>query len=158
MNRWVEISFDCLPLRSVGRLDIPLDASPRYQALCQRIKAAIGKHGLHNTYYLYNAKCIYHLTNSDDLGSLEFKFEGVAFTDASDLKTERSDLQVELTRETCHWLTEPIVAWFSTTVSKSVETEFDRYIAAGDLDQAKRRIEQIQAASDDAGGFVGMYL
>jgi hypothetical protein len=55
-------------------------------------------------------------------------------------------------------LTEPVVAWFETTVSRSVETEFDRYIAAGDLEQAKQRIEQIQAASDEAGGFVGMYL
>ena len=158
MNRWVEISFDCLPLRSVGRLDIPLDASPKYRALCKRIKNAISQHGLHNTYYLFNAKCVYHLTNSDDLGSLEFKFEGVALTDSTDAKTERSDLQVNLVRETCQWLTEPVVAWFATTVSKSVETEFDRYIAAGDLDQAKQRIEQIQAASDDAGGFVGMYL
>ncbi len=158
MHQWVEISFDCLPLRSVGRLDIPLDASPRYQALCQRIKAAIGKHGLHNSYYLYNAKCIYHLANTEDLGTLEFSFEGVALTDSTDTKTERTDLQVDLVRETCEWLTEPIVAWFCTTVSKSVGAEFDRYIAAGDLDQAKRRIEKIQAASDNAGGFVGMYL
>jgi hypothetical protein len=158
MKQWVEISFDCLPLRSVGRLDIPLDASPEYQALCKRIKAAISQHGLHNTYYLFNAKCVYHLTNSEDLGLLEFKFEGVALTDSSDSKTERSDLQVDLHRETCLWLTEPVVAWFETTVSRSVETEFDRYIAAGDLEQAKQRIEQIQAASDEAGGFVGMYL
>ena len=158
MNRWVDISFDCMPLRSVGRLDIPLDASLKYRALCERIKAAIGKHGLHNTYYLFNAKCVYHLTNSTELGTLEYKFEGVALTDSSDTKTERSDLQVELVRETCQWLTEPVVAWFVSTVSKSVEAEFDRYISAGDLDQAKKRIEQIQAASDDAGGFVGMYL
>jgi hypothetical protein len=158
MKRWVDISFDCLPLRSVGRLDVPLDASPEYQALCKRIKAAIRQHGLHNTYYLFNAKCVYHLTNSEDLGTLVFKFEGVALTDSDDAKTERSDLQVDLLRETCQWLTEPVVAWFATTVSKSVETEFDRYIAAGDLEQAKQRIEQIQAASDDAEGFVGMYL
>ena len=158
MNRWVDISFDCLPLRSVVRLDIPIDASPKYQALCERIKAAIAKHGSHNTYYLYNAKCTYHLTNSEELGLLEFSFEGVALTDETDTKTERSDLQVNLARETCQWLTEPVVAWFATTVAKSVETEFDRYIAAGDLAQAKKRIEQIQAASDDAGGFVGMYL
>jgi hypothetical protein len=39
-----------------------------------------------------------------------------------------------------------------------VVVEFDRYIQAGDLEQTKRRVEQIQAASDDAGGFVGMYL
>jgi hypothetical protein len=29
--RYVEIVFDCLPLRSVGRLDIPIDASPKYR-------------------------------------------------------------------------------------------------------------------------------
>ena len=28
VNSPVQISFDCLPLRSIGRLDIPLDASP----------------------------------------------------------------------------------------------------------------------------------
>ena len=43
MDQWVEIRFDCLPLRSVTRLDIPLDASPKYQAFCHRVKAAIEK-------------------------------------------------------------------------------------------------------------------
>ena len=52
MNRWVEIEFDCLPLRSIGRFDIPLDASPVYQAKCERIKQAIDQHGSHNSYYL----------------------------------------------------------------------------------------------------------
>ncbi len=33
MNRWVEITFDCLPLRTITRFDIPLDASPKYRAL-----------------------------------------------------------------------------------------------------------------------------
>ena len=32
MQRYVEIVFDCLPLRSISRLDIPIDASPRYRA------------------------------------------------------------------------------------------------------------------------------
>ena len=32
------------------------------------------------------------------------------------------------------------------------------YLHAGDLDKAKQRIEQIQSASDDAEGFLGMYL
>ncbi len=158
MNRWVDIQFDCMPLRSVGRLDVPLDASPKYRAFCERVKAAIDKHGSHNTYYLYNARCIYHLANSDDVGVVEFRFEGVVLTDATDQRTERCDLLVELVRETCDWLTEPVVAWFADTVSKSVAVEFDRYIEAGDLEQAKRRIEEIQAASDQSGGFVGMYL
>ena len=158
MNRWVEISFDCLPLRTIGRLDVPLDASPKYQAFCERVKEAISKHGSHNSYYLYRAKCVYHLANHEEFGLLEFKFEGVALTDSSDAHTDTCDLQVELVRETCDWLTEPAVAWFAETVQHSVRVEFDRYIEAGDLQQAKERIEKIQAASDDAGGFVGMYL
>lgn len=158
MSRWVEISFDCLPLRTINRLDIPLDASPKYRALCERIKQAIEKHGQHNTYYLYNAKCIYHLANHAELGMLEFRFEGVVLTDAVDASTERCDLTAELVRETCDWLAEPIVAWFKETVSHSVAVEFNRYIDAGDLAEAKKRIEAIQSASDDASGFVGMYL
>ncbi len=157
-KQWVEITFDCLPLRTVGRLDIPLDASPKYRQFCERVKAAIEKHGSHNTYYLYNAKCIYHLANHDEFGKLEFRFEGVALTDAEDLKTERCDLEAELVSETCSWLTEPIVHWFAETVSQSVVIEFDRYIDAGDLDAAKKRLAEIQSQSDQSGGFVGMYL
>jgi hypothetical protein len=158
MNHWVDISFDCLPLRTIGRLDIPIDASPKYQALCKRIKHGIEKHGAHNSYYLYKAKCVYHLLNDPDVGLVEFKFEGVVLTDSTDQKTDRADLQVELVRETCDLLTEPIVEWFASTVSHSVVAEFDRYIDAGDLEAAKQRIEKLQAASDDAGGYVGMYL
>ena len=60
--------------------------------------------------------------------------------------------------ETCDWLTSTIVDWFRDTVPRSVAVEFDRYIEAGDLELAKQRIEKIQEASDDADGFVGMYL
>ena len=49
MDRFVEIVFDCLPLRSLGRVDIPLDASPKFRAKCERIKDALGKHGTMNT-------------------------------------------------------------------------------------------------------------
>jgi hypothetical protein len=158
MDRWVEISFDCLPLRSVGRLDAPLDASPKFQEFCQRVKACIEKHGAHNTYYLYNAACIYRLTNSPEVGMIEFAFDGVAITDAADQKTLRCDLDVRLARETCPWLTEPIVAWFAATVQHSVAAEFDRFIAAGDLNQAKERMEKIQAKVEEQGGYLGMYL
>ena len=158
MTHWVEIGFDCPPLRSVGRLDVPIDASPKYRAMCERIKQSIDEHGSHNSYYLYNAKCRYHLLNHPDRGFVEFKFEGVMLTDAADTQTERSDLQVELIGETCEWLTEPIIEWFVTTVSHSAEAEFDRYIEAGDLALTKQRIEQIQAESDQAGGYLGMYL
>jgi hypothetical protein len=89
---------------------------------------------------------------------LEFRFEGTVLTDAEDLHTQRSDLKVELVRETCEWLTEPIVQWFVETVHRAVNAEFDRYIEAGDLQKAKERIEKIQAASDEAGGYLGMYL
>jgi len=158
MNRWVEIEFDCLPLRMVGRWDVPLDASPKYRAFCERIKQAIAKHGSHNSYYLYNARCVYHLANHDELGMIEFRFEGVALTDAADARTETCDLSVELLRENCDWLTEPVVNWFAETVPRSVCIEFDRFINAGDLEQTKKRIEQLQATSDDAGGYLGMYL
>ncbi len=158
MNRFVDITFDCLPLRTISRVDIPIDASPRYRARCERILKAMEAHGTFNTYYLYNARCIYHLTNHPEQGMLEFAFEGTVMTDASDRVTERSDLQVELIRETCDWLTEPIVAWFTESVRRAVQVEFDRYIAAGDLEQAVRRIERLQKESDNKGGFVGMYL
>lgn len=158
MDRWVEISFDCMPLRSVGRLDIPIDASPRYRQFCETIKAAIDKHGSHNSYFLYNAACKYHLTNDAQWGFIDFKFQGTVLTNQEDTKTTHCHLDVELAGETCEWLTSPIVEWFAQTVERSVAVEFDRYMAAGDLEQTKERIKQIQAASDDADGFVGMYL
>jgi hypothetical protein len=158
MSRWVEIEFTCLPLRSVGRLDVPMDASPKYRQFCERIKAALERHGSHNTYYLYNAQCVFHFTNSPDAGTVAFRFEGTVLTNAEDLRTERCDLDVSLARETCDWLTQPIVDWLAETVSRSVQVEFDRYIAAGDLEQAKRRIAEIQAKSDEAEGYLGMYL
>ena len=158
MDRWVEISFDCLPLRSVGRLDIPIDASPKYRKRCENIKQAIEKHGSHNTFYLHNSKCIFHVLNCANEGEIEFYFEGIALTDADDCKCVNCDLQVELARETCSWLMEPIVAWFGETVSRAVRAEFDRYIQAGDLQKAKDRIEKLRQASDEQEGYVGMYL
>ena len=158
MERWVEITFDCMPLRSVGRMDIPIDASPRYRQFCEAVKAAIEKHGSHNSFFLYNARCIYHLLNDRERGRIEFKFQGTVLTDAEDTKTKQCDLEVELAGETCDWLTSPIVEWFQATVLRSVAVEFDRYIQAGDLEQTKARIQKIQDASDEADGFVGMYL
>jgi hypothetical protein len=158
MTRYVDITFDCLPLRSVGRFDIPMDASPKFRARCQRIKEAMERHGSFNSFYLYNATCEFHLTNREDLGSLQFRFEGTVLTDEADQRTVQADLHVELDRETCEWLTEPIVTWFRETVPRAVMVEFDRYIAVGDLKQTIERVEKIQAESDQHGGFVGMYL
>lgn len=158
MERFVEITFDCLPLRSIGRLDIPIDASPAFRARCERIKQALEAHGSHNTYYLFNARCAFHLTNDPQVGMIEFRFEGTALTDETDQKTDRCDLTVELARETCDWLTQPVAAWFAQTVPQAVKVEFDRYIAAGDLEQTRARIERLQAEIQRQGGFLGMYL
>ena len=158
MERWVEITFDCLPLRAVTRLDIPLDASPKFRARCEAIKRAMERHGSHNSYYLYNAQCVFHVTNRADIGAIQFAFEGTVLTDAADQKTLSADLEVELLRETCDWLTEPIIPWFRQTVNFAVLVEFDRYIAAGDLAKTRERLARLQATSDQTGGYVGMYL
>jgi hypothetical protein len=158
MDRWVEITFDCLPLRSVTRLDIPLDASPKFRARCESIKRAMERHGSHNSYYLYNAQCVFHVTNRADIGAIQFAFEGTVLTDAADQKTLSADLEVQLLRETCDWLTEPIIPWFRQTVNYALLVEFDRYIAAGDLAKTRERLARLQATSDQAGGYVGMYL
>ncbi len=158
MNSSVAITFDCLPLRSIDRVDIPLDASPAFRARCERILAAMEKHGKQNAYYLHSAHCVFQLINSDSIGMIDFRFEGTVLTDDSDQKTRGADLNVELVKETCDWLSENIVEWFQETVSRAVAVEFDRYIAAGDLDKTVARIEKLQSESDAQGGFVGMYL
>ena len=158
MSQFVEISFDCLPLRTIGRLDIPIDASPAFQRRCENILAAIEKHGSHNSYYLYNAQCVYRLTNNPQVGELVFSFEGTVLTDSDDSKCISVDLEVALKSETCSWLTEPIVNWFVGTVSQAVQVEFDRYISAGDSQKARARIEKVQQMADEEGGYMGMYL
>lgn len=157
-TQWVEISFECLPLRSIPRLDIPLDASPKYREFCERLKEAIERHGTHNTYFLHRATCLFHLTNRPDWGTVEFTFWGTVLTDAADRHCQHCDLQVTLARETCDWLTEPVVEWFRETVLRAVAVEFDRYVEAGDLTRAQERLRQIEAASDQSEGFLGMYL
>jgi hypothetical protein len=139
-------------------LDVPIDASPKYRQRCLKIKDALARHGSHNSFFLYNARCVYHLVNDATEGMLELGFEGTALTDETDQKTVRVDLDVVLLRETCDWMTEPIVEWFKETTQHAVLVEFDRYIAAGDLAQTVKRIEQIQALSDESGGYMGMYL
>ncbi|MBA2117548.1 hypothetical protein [Bremerella alba] len=158
MDRWVEIQFDCIPLRSIDRLDIPMDASPKFQEHCLRVKAAMEKHGSHNTYYLHNAKCTYHLLNHPVDGMIQFKFHGTVMTAEDDMTTKGLDLQVELLKETCTWLSEPIVNWFQETVQRSVAVEFDHYIQAGDLKKTEERIAKIKEESESDEGFLGMYL
>ena len=157
-GNWVEIVFDCLPLRTVTRVDIPIDASSVLAAKMLRVKEAIEKHGVLNTYFLHNARCTFHLTNDPREGMIDFAFDGTLLTDAADLQTQSCDLSVKLSRDTCTWLNQPIVDWMTATVQRAVQLEFDRYIKAGDLQKVQERLERMQRASDESGGFVGMYL
>ena len=157
-GRWVEIEFDCLPLRSVTRLDVPLDASPVYEQFILRVKHALKKHGSHNAYYLHRGHCQFHLTNAEDKGSIDFRFEGTVLTDELDLETRSIDVSIELEQETCPWLTEPCVGFLVESVRQAIVVEFNRYIEAGDLKKAQQRVAAIQAESDQGEGFVGMYL
>jgi len=158
MSQCVEIAFDCIPLRSINRFDAPGDAAPAQRALWGRIRQAAEKHGFHNTYYLCNARCVFRLTSHPEIGMIEFGFEGTVLTDAEDRQTRQCDLTVELRREVCPWLTTAAVQWLADTVSEAVKVEFDRYIAAGDLEKTIARMARIQAESDARGGFLGMDL
>lgn len=157
-GQWVEIEFDCLPLRSVTRMDVPIDASPKYEQFVRQVKAAMEKHGSHNTYYLHRGICVYHLTNATDRGEIGFEFRGTALTGQKDRKTRSVDLQVTLLRETCGWLSQPIVDFFAESVQHAVLVEFDRYIEAGDLSKTEERMQKLAEQNELGEGFVGMYL
>lgn len=158
MNRWVEVTFDCLPLRSVPRLDVPIDASPKLTQKILRVKQALQTHGTHNSYYLHNAKCVFHMTNDESVGLIAFSFEGTLLTDPADMKAVRCDLDVQLEKENCSWLNQAIVDWLAETVRHAVPIEFDRFIAAGDLKRTQERVQQTEKSLEDTQGFVGMYL
>ncbi|MEM1067531.1 MAG: hypothetical protein AAGG48_03695 [Planctomycetota bacterium] len=157
-GQWVELEFDCLPLRSITRLDVPVDASPVYEQFVLRVKEAMEKHGSHNSYYLHRGKCTFHLTNDPEQGAISFHFEGTVLTDASDRKAKGVDILVKLAGETCEWLSEPMVGFLAESVEHALLVEFNRYIEAGDLEKTEQRIKTIQDQSDAADGFVGMYL
>lgn len=157
-HRPVDIRFECLPLRSISRFDIPLDASPRFRERCRRIKAALAKHGSLNTYYLHDGFCRFRLTNDAAQGVLEFRFEGTLCTDARDQRTVGGDLEVELQHENVAWLTEPVVAWLKDSVLRAVMIDFDRYIAEGDVSQTRARLLLADLEWEQRGGFVGMGL
>ncbi|MDZ7620791.1 MAG: hypothetical protein U1E05_27630 [Patescibacteria group bacterium] len=158
MDHFVQIEFDCLPLRSLPRLDAPPDATPSQQALALAIREAVGKHGTHNAFYLYKGRCRFHLTNDPVVGMLEFGFRGTVLTDDEDRAARRCDLEVELASEVCDWITAPVVEWFGETVARAVQIEFNRFIAAGDLQKTVDRMERLTAEIDSVGGFVGMGL
>jgi hypothetical protein len=153
----IDIAFDCLPLRSVGRVDIPLDASPEFRARLEHLKRSIDKHGVQNAYFLYNSHCVFRLANSDIEGMLRFSFEGTVHTDLSDAKAERADLVVELVGETCDGVPAVVVDWFCGAVERAVLVEFDRFITAGKLNARVQELERFSQLAD-MSGFAGMNL
>jgi hypothetical protein len=157
-GRWVEIEFECLPMRTISRLDIPVDASPKYEQFILRVKAALEKHGSHNSFYLHRGLCKFHLTNEVNNGNVEMAFEGTVLTDSSDQNTKSVDLSIVLARETCSWLNERIVEFFVETTKRAVLAEFNRYIAAGDLEKTRQRLESINKQDELNQGYIGMYL
>jgi hypothetical protein len=155
MQSVVDIAFDCLPLRSVGRVDVPLDASPAFRERCERLQQAIAKYGAANTYYLYNTRCVYRLANSVIDNMLRFTFEGVVVTDRSDGKAESAELAVKLTSETCGPMSPEVLAWFSRVVERAVLIEFNHFIAAGQLAERVEDLGQVDSIAD-VTDFTGM--
>src|SRR5687767_6897559 len=92
----VAIVFDCLPLRTLSRLDVPLDASESFRRRAEKMKAAINAWGPDRTYFLYNAHCIFRFANSEVEGLCRFEFEGAVRTDAGDRKCDQTMLDVRL--------------------------------------------------------------
>jgi hypothetical protein len=154
MDPVVDIEFDCLPLRSVGRVDVPLDASPAFRQRCERLKQAIDTYDNQNAYFLYNTQCTYRLANSEIANMLRFTFDGTLLTDRSDYKADRADLDVQLTAETCGGVPPAALLWLRGVVRRAVLVEFDRFIAAGQLAarvQELGDVESLTSVSDFAG-------
>jgi hypothetical protein len=155
MDPIVDIEFDCLPLRSVGRVDVPLDASPAYRQRCERLKQAIDAYDNQNAYFLYNTQCTYRLANSEITNMLRFTFDGTVLTDRSDYKADRADLDVQLTAETCGGVPPAALQWLRGVVRRAVLVEFDRFIAAGQLAERVQELGDIETLSS-VSGFAGM--
>ena len=155
MQQLVDIAFDCLPLRSVARVDVPIDASPPFRARCERLQQAIETHGRANAYFLYNTRCTYRLANSDIENMLRFSFDGTLLTDRSDCKAARADLNVALVAETCGGVPPAALDWFRGAVKRAVLIEFDRFIAAGQLAERVSQLSDIDSIAD-VEGFAGM--
>jgi hypothetical protein len=155
MQSVVDIAFDCLPLRSVARVDVPIDASPAFRARCQRLKQAIEAHGGENAYFLFNTRCTYRLANSDIDNMLRFSFDGTLLTDRSDGKSDRADLNVILVAETCGGVPAAALDWLRGVIERAVLIEFDRFIDAGRLAERVHQLGTVDSIADVAG-FAGM--
>ena len=153
MDAAVDISFSCLPLRSVGRLDVPMDASGIYRIRYERLREALRSHSAQRTYYLYDAHCVFRLANSEIEGMIRFDFEGIVLTDAGDVLTDHVELDVKLASETCDGIPAEVEAWLKQRLEKAVAIEFDRFIAAGQLSSRTTELGQLECLSD-FGGFL----
>jgi len=158
MSQNVDISFRCIPLRSVGRFDPPLDLTDEQRSILHGLHQAVTRHGAHNAYYLCDARCVFRLTNDETVGTVSFRFQGTVLTDPEDRHTIGSDLAIELDYEVCDWLTSDAIEWLAHTVDHAVRVEFDRFIAAGDLQRTIERHERFEAESGAQGGYLGMGL
>ena len=155
MEPVVDIVFDCLPLRSVPRVDVPLDASPAFRARTEHLRQAIEQYGGENAYFLYNTRCTYRLANSDIDNMLQFSFDGTLLTDRSDGKADRADLDVVLIAETCGGVPPTVMEWFRGIIERAVLIEFDRFITDGQLADRLDELGSIDSISDVAD-FAGM--
>src|SRR5262245_59878803 len=155
MQPVVDIAFDCLPLRSLPRVDIPLDASPAFRARCERLRKALDAHAGENAYYLYNTRCTYRLANSDIDNMLRFSFDGTLVTDRSDCKAARADLDIVLTADTCGGVPPAAMDWLRGIVRRAVLIEFDRFISDGRLAARKDELGGVDSIAN-VGGFAGM--
>lgn len=108
------------------------------------------KYSDQNAYCLYDVYTVFRLVNSQVIGMLRFRFEGVVLTDGSDRRTEA----VDLVGETCDWLTDRVPQWFEETVRQAVLVEFDRYITSGGLRKTVERAQQFPSSHH----FLGMNL
>jgi hypothetical protein len=158
MSQHVDISFRCIPLRSVGRFDPPVDVTDEQRAILQGLHRAVTKHGAHNAYYLSEGRCVFHLTNDETQGTVGFRFEGTLLTDPEDRRTTGADLTIELDYEVCQWLTAAGTEWLRQTVEQAVRVEFDQFIAAGDLQRTVERLQRLEAELGAKAGFLGMGL
>ena len=75
-----------------------------------------------------------------------------------DCLAKHAELSVTLDKETCPWLEQHVVRWFSETVTQAVLVEFNRYLGAGDPELARKRLQQLEKSIEQSGGFVGMHL
>jgi hypothetical protein len=155
MQPVVDIAFDCLPLRSIARVDIPLDASPAFRARSERLQQAVNRYAGENAYFLYNTRCTFRLANSDIDNMLRFSFEGMLLTDRSDCKADRADLNVVLAAETCGGVPPAAVDWLRGIVMRAVLIEFDRFIEAGKLAERVEQLGSVDSITDIAN-FAGM--